>query len=322
MFTLFGITVFAGLVIGGRKTLQPLFHLLSVLLLLPSFLFACACLVLQAVTTRGSLFGFFDAIFSFVAAMYPWGTIVMLVGFAVLLAAGFRARWRRAAAGVVLALLLGSAAVMHWLAGMPDDPGQWWFFVPGLLSLLIAGGLLAVARPTAGPFVLQWPGGPRIDRDLREEALAAFRGQPGFRLREAGAAGWTWCHLPTFQDGPTPIDLELGFQDGTLRQISLFHDEPTLYGADEAAQPTNREHLRAEKTRVWLRSKGFPVGSYPWGEVWANYDPRSDFGSGGVRYAIVADRRAMIPVRPATTPARLPMELPGITEKTLLDSTN
>ena len=285
------VAVCAVLVIGGRKTLQPLCHLLSILLLLPSFLFAAACLVMKEATNR-TLFYFIDVIISFVVAMYPWGTLVLLVCLALLVAAGFHSRWRRLAASTVAALVIASAVVMHTIAGLPEKPDDWIFFIPGILSLLIAGGLFMASGRKAGEFTFQYPGGMRIGSGLHEEALAGLLGQPGFERREKGGAGWVWYHLPALQEGAVTIDIELGFHDGALQQISLFQDDPALYGTGDRTGQENKEQLRAENTRSWLRARGFPVGHYAWGEVWAAYDPRSNFGSGGVRYSREARRPA------------------------------
>lgn len=281
------LAVLAVLVIGGRKTLKPLCHLLSVLLVLPSFLFAVACLVMQKATER-TFFYFLDVIMSFVIAMYPWGTLVSLVCLALLLAAGCQARWRRLAAATTAVLAVGSAGVMCLVAGLPAKLGDEWFFLPGALGLLIAGALVAFPGAKMREFMLQYPGGLRIGAGMREEALADLRGQPGFRPRETGADGWAWYCLPALRDGSVAVAVELGFRDGTLQQISLYHDDPILYGPGAK----DKEHVRAENTRTWLRAKGFPVGVYPWGEVWTSYDPRSDFGSGGVRYNHAACGRA------------------------------
>lgn len=281
------------LVVGGRKTLKPLCHCLSVLLVLPSFLFAAACLVMQKATER-TLFYFLDVIMSFIIAMFPWGTLVSLVCLALLLAAGCRASWRRLAAATVAALAVGSAAVMYFVANLPERSGDAWVFLPGALGLFIAGVLIVFPEGRTREFALQYPGGLRVGADLREDALADLRGQPGFRQRGTGTDGWTWYCLPTFRESSVAIAVELGFRDGVLHQISLYHDDPVVYGTGGQ----DKEHIRAENTRTWLRAKGFPVGVYSWGEVWTSYDPRSNFGGGGVRYNQPA--RGQTPALPAS----------------------
>lgn len=312
------VVVSAVLIHGGRKTLRPLFHLLSVLLVLPSVLFAGACLALRQAVAHDSVFGFFDAILSFVVVMYPWGTAVLLACLLTLVAAGFRARWRRTAAGAVIVLAVGSATVMHQVAGMPADADQCWLLFPGLLSVLIAGWLVFTRRPGSREFALRHPGGFCIDRYLREKTLREFQGRPGFARQPEGAAGWAWYTLPTFRDGALPLGVKLGFQRGALQQINLFHDDPALYGATGETGPADKERLRASNTRDWLRAKGFPVGSYPWGEVWVGYDPRSDFGSGGVRYTPSATPGpADVTPDPAVLPSPVNMKPNSITLRIL-----
>ena len=133
-------------------------------------------------------------------------------------------------------------------------------------------------------FELSYPNGPHIHRGLTEAALKEFVGRIELKVRDVGT-GWVWYRLPTFLDGELGIGIELGFNQGDLRELTLFHDDPATYGKDWNDWSEKKEQLRAETTRSWLYAKGFPTGHHSWGEVWSYYDAKSGFGAGGVRYA-------------------------------------
>ncbi|MFD1700084.1 hypothetical protein ACFSB1_12160 [Halopseudomonas phragmitis] len=132
-------------------------------------------------------------------------------------------------------------------------------------------------------FELNYPGGPYIHRGLKEQELREFLGRLDINVRDVGT-GWVWYRLPTFFDGELGIGIELGFSQGNLRELTLFHDDP-VYGKSWNDWSEEKEQLRAETTRSWLQAKGFQTGNHSWGEVWSYYDAKSGFGSGGVRYA-------------------------------------
>lgn len=120
-------------------------QVLSLVLGLPSFLFALACLVLRRAVARGSLFGFLDTILCFLAVMLPWGLGVLglfLILFAVLCCT---AECHRTASGLTLVMAAGSAAVMYRVARL-RGADQTWFYVPGLLSALLSSWLFIAAK--------------------------------------------------------------------------------------------------------------------------------------------------------------------------------
>lgn len=133
-------------------------------------------------------------------------------------------------------------------------------------------------------FSVEYPGGLHVCRDLTEARLREFVASFGVRGRDVGT-GWVWYRLPSFLDGALNIGMQLGFNRGSLREMTIFHDAPDIFGNDWNDWSAEKEQLRAENTRAWFEQKGFPVGQYPWGEVWSCFDTKSGFGSGGVRYA-------------------------------------
>jgi hypothetical protein len=133
-------------------------------------------------------------------------------------------------------------------------------------------------------FELHYPDGPHIHRGLTEATMRRFASHLEIKIRDVGT-GWVWYRLPTFLDGTLGIGVDLGFNHGRLEQLTLFHDDPAIYGEDWSDCSEKEEKLRAETTHSWLRAKGFQIGRHSWGEVWSHYDAKSGFGAGGVRYA-------------------------------------
>jgi hypothetical protein len=133
-------------------------------------------------------------------------------------------------------------------------------------------------------FELKYPSGLYIHRGFKEIEIEQFLDMLEITVRDLGT-GWVWYRLPTFVDGGVGIGTELGFNCGNLQEITLFHDDPAIYGADWNDWSETKEKLRAENTLCWLQRRGFDPGQYHWGEVWSYYDTKSRFGSGGVRYA-------------------------------------
>lgn len=129
-----------------------------------------------------------------------------------------------------------------------------------------------------GEFEFQYPQGPLINRDLRESSLENF-------ARTDMKTGWVWFKLPTCTDSQIELQFSLAFFNGALRQITIAHHDESLYGHSWNEWSEEREKLRVKNTAAWLEKRGFLPGSYPWGEIWASYDPKGGFGSAGVRYA-------------------------------------
>jgi hypothetical protein len=122
-------------------------HVLAVLCLLPSAVFATAFLALGHAIAAGSLFGFFEQILAAIASLIPWGLLTGLTLFLVLVAAGFSRRLRWLAALCVTVLAIVSSAVVVALDTGPPSSGQWAFFLPALLSASMGFWLAASERP-------------------------------------------------------------------------------------------------------------------------------------------------------------------------------
>jgi hypothetical protein len=134
-------------------------------------------------------------------------------------------------------------------------------------------------------FSLIHPAGLIVSRALGEEAFLALN--PGSTHRDMGN-GWVWYQLPTFMDAGVTVAVALGFNLGTLEQITLSDVDPK-YGSSWEDWSEKQEHLRAGAISAWLKDKGFPLGNYHWGTVWAGYDAKGGIGQGRVRFAPSAD---------------------------------
>ena len=132
-------------------------------------------------------------------------------------------------------------------------------------------------------FELHHPAGVIISRSLTREALSAFFLDKDIPHQDM-KTGWVWVQLPTFQDGEINVGVSLGFDCGKLLQIALTDAHPK-YATSGTDWSEKQELLRAERIGNWLACKGYPVGSYSWGIVWANYDPKGGSGSAGVRFS-------------------------------------
>ncbi|MDB6174154.1 MAG: hypothetical protein JWL59_3465 [Chthoniobacteraceae bacterium] len=132
-------------------------------------------------------------------------------------------------------------------------------------------------------FELQYPGGPLITQGVQEPVILQLQESISIKRRDM-RTGWVWYTLPSFPDAGISLIISLGFVDGFLREISIAHDDTTLYGRGWDDWSEEKEILRAENTAKWFKKKGFELGTFSWGSIWASYDPKGGFGSGGVRY--------------------------------------
>ena len=127
--------------------MRALLHVVSVICLLPSVLLACAFLALGHAIAAGTLLGFFEQLLDMAIWLIPWGLLIGLAVFFVLLSVGFSQRLRRLAGSCVVAFAIGSVAVILAFDSQPLSSGQLTFFAPALLSASIGLWLAAGERP-------------------------------------------------------------------------------------------------------------------------------------------------------------------------------
>ena len=131
-------------------------------------------------------------------------------------------------------------------------------------------------------FVLQHPCGLTISRRLAESDLAAVPGA----TREDMGTGFVWFSLPLASIGGSKVAMRLCFQGSALGSLHVALADPGLYGGRWGDWSEEKERLRAKHTEDWLRTLGFPTGTYTWGEVWAGYDPKGASGGGVIRFDV------------------------------------
>jgi hypothetical protein len=131
-------------------------------------------------------------------------------------------------------------------------------------------------------FELFHPGGVSVSRRLTERELVGALPSLAATRRDMNT-GWVWYSLPTFPDGDVRLSIALAFDSGLLSSMQIS-DANSEFGTDWGSWSEGKEHARVASVAKWLVKRGYPPGHYPWGEVWATYDPRSAGGSGGVRY--------------------------------------
>jgi hypothetical protein len=121
-------------------------HLLSVFLLLPSLVFAFACLLLAREIADKSFLKFLWRLLTTV----PWeilGVAAVVIAIAI---AGFFVQSRWIAALCVAVLCIASTAIAIWMEALTEW-GQVWFFVPGLVALAIGVWLVITEWPWGSP---------------------------------------------------------------------------------------------------------------------------------------------------------------------------
>ena len=128
-------------------------------------------------------------------------------------------------------------------------------------------------------FILDHPSGLRLSRSLREAEVATLA---GVGKRDMGT-GYVWYSLPIWNPESDNILISLCFHSGTLDSISVALYDPDL-GSSWSDCSEEKERTRADRTEAWLAAQGYPTGTFPWGEIWADYDPKGGFGSAGIRY--------------------------------------
>lgn len=129
-------------------------------------------------------------------------------------------------------------------------------------------------------FTLSHPGGLRIHAGMSEsEARTASPYLP----RDM-KTGYVWYYLGEATIEGDPISISLCFFRGKLCSISLSVRDPR-FGSNWSDWSPDKERERAAATSAWLARIGFPVGRYPWGEVWAGLDERGGGGSGSIRFS-------------------------------------
>lgn len=128
-------------------------------------------------------------------------------------------------------------------------------------------------------FHFDHPCGLRVSRDLPESQVLSVEGVQTHDMR----TGYVWYRLPVVTSEGESISISLGYHLGHLDFLWIRVTDGNLE-PNWSEWSEDKEHAVAQRTAVWLAARGYPLGSYNWGEIWSHYDPKSGMGSGGVRY--------------------------------------
>jgi hypothetical protein len=131
-------------------------------------------------------------------------------------------------------------------------------------------------------FQLEHPAGLHVSRHLTEVQLIAAMPAVAASKSDMGT-GWVWYRLPVFTDADLSVAVSLAFNRGVLEEISLA-DANFRYGARWSDWSEEFQRARAASIGTWLRARGFPAGTYSWGQVWWGYDAKGGGGSAAVRF--------------------------------------
>jgi hypothetical protein len=104
----------------------------------------------------------------------------------------------------------------------------------------------------------------------------------GITKRDMGT-GFVWYSLPLADLSDSRIAMSLCFHKGILDQLNIA----VVTGGEKLSWDDwseEKERTRARHTENWLSKIGYRPGKYPWGEIWAEYDPKGGVGGGGLRY--------------------------------------
>lgn len=166
-----------------------------------------------------------------------------------------------------------------WLPPMPDYPPLPSEPVNEVSNQTQLARSLSEASMQPNEFQFDHPCGLRVSRYLPESQVATVE---GVIPRDMGT-GYVWYTLPvTILEGDflaMSLCYHHGRLDSLLIRVSDEDPEP-----DWSQWSEDKEHAAVSKTTAWFEARGYPLGSYEWGTIWACYDPKSATGQGGIRY--------------------------------------
>jgi hypothetical protein len=119
--------------------MRGLLHVLAILLALPQALVCAAFLLLGHLTGGRTLGSLFMRALNALYLFFGWGGLIGIIALLALVVAGFDARSRRWAAGIVAAIVLASTAML-----LVEQIYEWALYVPGLFALVLS---VTVALP-------------------------------------------------------------------------------------------------------------------------------------------------------------------------------
>jgi hypothetical protein len=127
--------------------MRTLLHLISIILLLPSLVFAVLFALISHATAQKSLVDFISQLLEDASNLLQWGLLVAVVSLILIAGAGFSARFRWLAGLVVALLAITSAVLLVSLGSDSVNSSNALFFLLGFVSLCIGAWLAFTERP-------------------------------------------------------------------------------------------------------------------------------------------------------------------------------
>jgi hypothetical protein len=118
---------------------MPVLHVLATLLLAPYLALAILLLAFGHATSRGSLWGFLDAVLNHALWIIPWGVIGFAVAVVLVAGLGIGRRTRLLAAALLCALAVVSPVILVAVSGSRLDADAIVFLAP-CIAVAIFGG--------------------------------------------------------------------------------------------------------------------------------------------------------------------------------------
>lgn len=103
-------------------------------------------------------------------------------------------------------------------------------------------------------------------------------------IRDMGH-GWKWLDIKNIHIDDKYFIISLCFKDEELSEVSMvIKDSPfdLNSGWDSCCEKNEKEKLK--QYQDWLTQEIGKERDFNWGEVWANYDPKGESSSIGIRY--------------------------------------
>ena len=132
-------------------------------------------------------------------------------------------------------------------------------------------------------FTFDHPAGVSVAPYLREAELLQAVPDAASRKRDM-KTGWVWYDLAPFADAECRVSFSIAFYGGVIREVRIGISHPE-FGTGWGDWSDAKEEMRVQRLTKWLKARGYDLGKYPWGEVWADRDVKTGHGNAGIRYA-------------------------------------
>lgn len=97
--------------------------------------------------------------------------------------------------------------------------------------------------------------------------------------------GYKWLNIKNIKIESEYFIISLCYKDELLTELSMVvNDEQFNLSSDWSSWNEQKEKEDLKKYQNWLDKELGGKTKFPWGDVWATYDPKSGSSSIGIRY--------------------------------------